>query len=156
MRNILLLCIFLTGFSTTVFAKTTSLEDPAIQDRFKALTSQLRCLKCQNMTIYDSQAGLADDLRKQIREQMHEGKTDDQIVAYLVARYGDFVRYKPPMEAKTVLLWVGPFLFMLIGGVMLVRYIKIRRNEAGNTDVENISEEEHLLARKLLEEGGDK
>jgi len=155
-RNILFLCVFLLGYSASVFAKTEPLEDPAIQDRFKALTSQLRCLKCQNMTIYDSQAGLADDLRKQIRDQMHEGKTDDQIVAYLVARYGDFVRYKPPMETKTVLLWAGPFLFMLIGGVMLIRYIKIRRKETGTADEESISEEDHLRARKILEEGGDK
>ncbi|MDX1811322.1 MAG: cytochrome c-type biogenesis protein [Gammaproteobacteria bacterium] len=156
MRKILFLCIFILGFSTKVFAEAEPMDDPAIHDRFKAVASELRCLKCQNLTIYDSKAGLADDLRKQIKEQIYAGKTDEQIVDYMVERYGDFVRYKPAMDTKNLLLWIGPFIFLVIGGVMLVRYINIRRKETANADVETISEEDHLRARRILEEGGDK
>ena len=158
MRKFVFLLILLTMslLGNAVLAKTEPLEDPAIKDRFKALASELRCLKCQNQTIYDSKAGLADDLRKQIRKQIYAGKTDKEIVDYMVARYGDFVRYKPAVNSKTMFLWIGPFLFMAIGGILLVRYINIRRKEAGAAENDTITEEDHLRARKILEESGEK
>ena len=92
------------------------------------LTEQLRCLVCQNETLADSRADLAEDLRKEIREQMKQGKSDQEIIAFLTQRYGDFVLYNPPVKATTYLLWFGPFVFLLGGIVMLYRYVR-RRGE---------------------------
>src|SRR5438876_11403870 len=102
-------------------------EDPQIEQRMKALTEQLRCLVCQNETLADSHADLAEDLRKQIREQMKAGKSDQEILAYLTQRYGDFVLYKPPVKLTTYLLWFGPFALLLSGIFVLYRYVKRRR-----------------------------
>lgn len=156
MKRFIFLLLFIFFGSLAQANEAELIEDPAIKDRFKAVASELRCLKCQNQTIYDSKAGLADDLRKQIRTQIYAGKSDSEIVDYMVSRYGDFVRYKPAMDSKNMLLWVGPFIFMLIGAVMLVRYVKIRRNEESSTDTDVISEEDHLRAKQILEQGGDK
>jgi cytochrome c-type biogenesis protein CcmH len=90
--------------------------DAVGEQRLKALAHELRCLVCQNQTIADSNADLAIDLRAQIREQIQAGKTDAQIKDYMVARYGDFVLYRPPVQSNTVLLWVAPFV-LLVGGV---------------------------------------
>jgi cytochrome c-type biogenesis protein CcmH len=93
----------------------------------KALTEQLRCLVCQNETLADSRADLAEDLRKQIREQMNAGKSDPEILAFLTQRYGDFVLYNPPVKATTYLLWFGPFVLLVGGTFVLYRYLKRRR-----------------------------
>jgi cytochrome c-type biogenesis protein CcmH len=102
-------------------------EDPKIEQRMKALTEQLRCLVCQNETLADSRADLAEDLRSQIREQMKAGKSDQEILAFLTQRYGDFVLYNPPVKATTYLLWFGPFILLILGTVVLFRYLKHRR-----------------------------
>jgi cytochrome c-type biogenesis protein CcmH len=102
-------------------------EDPKIEQRMKALTEQLRCLVCQNETLADSRADLAEDLRKQIREQMRAGKSDQEILAFLTQRYGDFVLYKPPVKKSTYVLWFGPFVLLVGGTVVLYRYLKSRR-----------------------------
>lgn len=149
----LLLAILFAPFLSANEAKLR--EDPKIKERFKHLASELRCLKCQNQTIWDSKAGLADDLRKQIRSQIYAGKNDEEIVEYMVDRYGDFVRFKPALDTKNMFLWVGPFIFMIIGGLLLVRYIKIRRTETSE-DNETISEEDRLRAEEILKQGGDK
>jgi len=130
-------------------------EDPEIKERFKAVASELRCLKCQNQSIYDSKAGLADDLKKQIREQIYAGKSDEEIVDYMVTRYGDFVRFKPAVDSKNIFLWIGPFIFLIIGGILLVRYINVRKNET-EEDSEAISEKDRLKAKAILEQNGDK
>ncbi len=150
------LLLLVSGFGFAHAGEAELNEDPAIKERFKAVASELRCLKCQNQTIYDSKAGLADDLRKQIRTQIYAGKSDEQIVEYMVARYGDFIRYKPAMDSKNMLLWAGPLLFLLLGGVLLFRYINIRKNEVVTVESESISEEDHLRAKRILEESGDK
>jgi cytochrome c-type biogenesis protein CcmH len=102
-------------------------EDPKIEQRMKALTEQLRCMVCQNETLADSRADLAEDLRKQIREQMKAGKSDQEILAFLTQRYGDYVLYKPPVKMTTYLLWFGPFVLLLGGTAVLYRYVKSRR-----------------------------
>jgi len=102
-------------------------EDPQIEQRMKHLTEQLRCLVCQNETLADSRADLAEDLRKQIREQMKAGKSDQEIMAFLTERYGDFVLYKPPVRTSTYLLWFGPFLLFGGGTFILYRYLGRRR-----------------------------
>ena len=100
--------------------------NPAVEARLKGLAHELRCLVCQNQTIADSDAPLAVDLRKQIRGMIAAGKTDDDIRAYMVERYGNFVLYKPPFSASTALLWAGPFVLLLIGVVVMVRLLKRR------------------------------
>lgn len=90
-------------------------EDPVIEARVMSLANELRCLVCQNQTIADSNAALAVDLRNQVRDQVKAGRSDEQIIDYLVARYGDFVLYRPPVKLTTVLLWVGPFVLLLAG-----------------------------------------
>src|SRR5690349_22227812 len=90
-------------------------DDATLERRAAALEKELRCLVCQNQTLAESNAPLAVDLRNQVREQLAAGKSEREVVDYLVARYGDFVRYRPPLKASTLLLWAGPFVF-LVGG----------------------------------------
>ena len=90
-------------------------EDPELEKRVTELSAELRCLVCQNQTIADSNADLAIDLRNQVREQLKRGATNEQIIDYMVERYGDFVLYRPPVKTTTLLLWVGPFLLLVIG-----------------------------------------
>ena len=102
-------------------------EDPELEKRLLALSQELRCLVCQNETLAESRAGLAEDLRREIREQMKAGKTDQEIIAFLTARYGDFVLYRPRVTPTTYLLWFGPFVLLAIGLVFLYRQLKQRR-----------------------------
>ena len=117
-----------------------------LEQRATALEEELRCLVCQNQTLADSNAPLAVDLRNQIREQLAAGRSDREVVDYLVARYGDFVRYRPPFKATTVLLWAGPFLFLLGGFYLLARVLRRRRVPAPQ-----LTSAERERAAKLLE-----
>jgi cytochrome c-type biogenesis protein CcmH len=90
-------------------------DDPAVEARLKALSTELRCLVCQNQTLADSSAPLAEDLRREIRELIAKGMSDKEITDYLVVRYGDFVRYRPPVKSQTLLLWIGPTILLLAG-----------------------------------------
>ena len=101
--------------------------DEAQNQRVRHLTEKLRCLVCQNQTIADSNAELAEDLRGQVRAQVAAGKTDDQIIGYMVDRYGDFVLYEPPFKATTVLLWMGPFVLLIVAIGVLVLVLRRRR-----------------------------
>ena len=125
------------------------IEDPAIEARMKDLTKQLRCLVCQNETLADSQAQLAEDLRREIREQIKAGKSDQEILAYATQRYGDFILYNPPVKATTWLLWFGPFLLLVAGSVLLFRFLKQRR---AMIEVKPLTPEERRRAEKLLRE----
>jgi len=121
-------------------------QDAALERRALALERELRCLVCQNQTLADSNAPLAMDLRNQIREQLAAGKSERDITEYLVARYGDFVLYRPPLRATTLFLWAGPFLFLLGGFYLLVRVVRRRRVAAPE-----LSDAERSRAAKLLE-----
>ena len=103
-------------------------NDPAVEARLKALSQELRCLVCQNQTLADSAAPLAEDLRQEIREQIAKGLSDKEITDYLVARYGNFVRYRPPVESQTLLLWVGPLLLLIAGFTVL--WLALRKRNA--------------------------
>ncbi len=123
MRRVSILILLLISLAGPALAKEAKpVEDPQIDQRMQALTQQLRCLVCQNETLADSRADLAEDLRKEIREQMKAGKSDQEIIAFLTQRYGDFVLYKPPVKATTYLLWFGPFVLLLGGTLLLYRY----------------------------------
>ena len=104
--------------------------DPQLEKRVMEVSQELRCLVCQNQTIADSSAPLAVDLRGQVREKLEQGMTQDQIIDYMVERYGEFVRYRPAMTAKTVVLWFGPALALFIAVVMLVRRLRVRHRAA--------------------------
>ena len=128
-------------------------DDPVAEKRAVTLEQQLRCLVCQNETIAASQADLAKDLRKEIREQIKAGRTDDQIKQYLVDRYGDFVLYDPPLKATTVLLWGGPFALLLGGIIALFVYMRRRR---GRVEQSALSDDERARARALLQANEDR
>jgi cytochrome c-type biogenesis protein CcmH len=123
-------------------------ENPAVEDRLKKLAVELRCLVCQNQTLADSNAPLAEDLRREVREMIAKNMTDDQIVEFLVARYGDFVRYRPPFKLATVLLWAGPFLLLVIGGAAML--ISLRRRNLQD-DLPSLSDDDRQRAVRLLE-----
>jgi cytochrome c-type biogenesis protein CcmH len=125
-------------------------QDPVAQARAVRLSSELRCLVCQNQTIADSNADLAVDLRRQVREQIAQGRTDREIIDFMTTRYGEFVLYRPPLRASTLLLWGGPALLLLAGGFVLVRVLRARRTDA----VPALSDEERARAERLLA-GGD-
>lgn len=121
------LIIFSLIAPNVVIAETaTEIANQEIEDRLKVLSTELRCLVCQNSTLADSDAELAQDLRNEIRTLMHEGKTDEEVVDYLVARYGDFIRFRPPVNSSTAFLWFGPFIMLIIGGIAL--FIVLRKH----------------------------
>ena len=102
-------------------------DDPALEAHMLQLTSEMRCLVCQNQTIADSHAGLAEDLRQEVRELLRKGDTDQQVIDYMTARYGDFVLYRPPVSGRTLLLWYGPGA-MLVGGLVALGLVLHRRS----------------------------
>ena len=148
MLGMILLSASLLCFSMVVPAKDAQpTEDPRFEQRMKDLTKQLRCLVCQNETLADSQADLAEDLRRQVREQMKAGKSDQEIIAFLTQRYGDFVLYNPPIKASTYLLWFGPFVLLIVGTFLLYRYVRRRRDLIHEAP---LTTEERLRAEELL------
>jgi cytochrome c-type biogenesis protein CcmH len=108
--------------------------DPALEQRVMALSNELRCLVCQNQTIADSSAPLAEDLRNQVREKIRQGASDSQIIDFMVERYGDFVLYRPPFKATTFLLWFGPLLLLAAGSIVLLRRL-VRRRPARDVEM---------------------
>ncbi len=102
--------------------------DPVLEARVNALAAELRCLVCQNQSLADSHAELAVDLKNQVREQLRAGRSEPQVVEYMTQRYGDFVLYRPPLKASTVLLWLGPLLLVLLGGAVLMRSLRQARS----------------------------
>lgn len=121
--------------------------DPVLEREVVTIASELRCLVCQNQSIAESNAPLAVDLRNQVKEQLQAGRTRDEIRAYMVERYGDFVLYRPPVNAATLLLWLGPLLLMAAGFLVLYRRIARRTAETWP-----LSEAERERAAKLLAE----
>ena len=102
------------------------LQDHALQARFERITKELRCLVCQNESIADSNVELASDLRRQVREMLVAGNSDDEIFDFMTDRYGEFVRFNPPVDRKTVLIWGAPFIVLLLGVVIIVRIVRGR------------------------------
>lgn len=153
MRRTALQILIMCSLALAVLAQEAKplSDDPELEKRVTKLSQELRCLVCQNETLADSRADLAEDLRNQIREQMRAGKSDKEIIAFLTARYGDFVLYRPPVKPKTYLLWFGPFLLLLGGLFMLFRYVKQRREEIPEKP---LTEEEHRRAEDLLGANG--
>jgi cytochrome c-type biogenesis protein CcmH len=126
-------------------------DDPVVEQRMIAISEEMRCLVCQNESLAVSRADLAVDLRRELRELIRQGRTDSEIRDYMVARYGDFVLYRPRVKPLTWLLWAGPFLLMVVGIVILMLYLRRRNRAIGPA---SLSEDEALRADALLKEGG--
>lgn len=109
-------------------------DDPVIEQRMNRLAEDLRCLVCQNESLAGSRAELAEDLRREIRTQMKAGKSDAEVIEYLTTRYGDFVLYRPPFKPVTYLLWLGPFIFLAIGGAVWAVTLRRRRRLQAQPD----------------------
>ena len=146
------ICMFLclvaaAGFSSAVEQDVIdkSTNDLVLEKRVHKLTEELRCLVCQNQTIADSHSGLAIDLKNQVREKVVQGASDQEILDYMVQRYGDFVLYRPPVKQTTWLLWFGPFLLMLLGLLFLAMKVINRPKQDAN-----VSEAELQRAAQLL------
>jgi len=132
------------------------LTDPALEARAREISKGLRCLVCQNQTIDDSSADLARDLRLIVRERLGQGDSDKEVTDYVRARYGDFVLLKPPLSLATLLLWIGPFLFLLIACIAWWRYYAQRRNNApSSTQPPPLSKDEQTRLEALLNDNQD-
>ncbi len=153
MHKILLLLLCMAAWNaapaTATEAKPVS-EDPALEQRVMQIANELRCLVCQNQTIADSHAELAVDLRNQVRDQLKQGKSEQEILDYMVQRYGDFVRYRPPVKMQTLVLWVGPFLLLAGGLFALLRFLRRRRQSPEINDVSQarLDEASRILSGK--------
>jgi cytochrome c-type biogenesis protein CcmH/NrfF len=122
-------------------------QDPALEARVNALSNQLRCLVCQNQTIAESNAGLAVDLKNQVRERLQKGESESQIIDFMVARYGDFVLYRPPFKMTTLILWLGPLLLVITGLLVLYRRLKsVSRQPQTDLSAADRKRAERLLA----------
>jgi len=144
----LLLLLSCMAFALATGAAQSAADDPAMEARLRNLSQELRCLVCQNETLADSRADLADDLRREIREQMKAGKSDQEIIAFLTQRYGDFVLYRPRVRPVTYLLWFGPFVLLISGMLVLYRYVKQRRDSISEKP---LTAAERRRAEDLLE-----
>jgi len=126
---VLLICLLASVVTAQVQEEEVPSDDPVIEQRLANLSKELRCLQCQNQTLADSPAGLAADLRREIRVQMKAGKSDQEIINFLTQRYGQFILYRPRVTPTTYLLWFGPFVLLLAGLALLFNYIKHRRDQ---------------------------
>ncbi len=126
-------------------------DDPVVEQRLIAISEEMRCLVCQNESLSGSRSELAQDLRRELRNQIRQGRTDSEIRDFMVSRYGDFVLYRPPVKPTTILLWAGPFVLMIAGVIVLLVYLR-RRNSA--LDRNELTEDESRRALALLREDG--
>ncbi len=156
-RAALTLFFILAGFFASTAAIGSEINeaalaaDPVAEKRLQALSAELRCLVCQNQTIADSNAELAQDLRREVRAMIRDGKSDQQIIDFMVTRYGDFVLYRPPVKGITLLLWGGPVVLLVLGLIVLIRYQRRRALRVAAQD-KPLSADEASRAEALLKE----
>jgi len=147
---LLFLVVLLAALGRAIAEDAQALGDPAVEQRLKTLSNELRCLVCQNQSLADSNADLAVDLRNQVREQIVAGRSDDDIRTWLTERYGDFVLYRPPLKATTVMLWLGPAL--LLAAALAALFLTLRRRRRG-APAPALTEAERRRAEALLDTG---
>lgn len=133
-----LLAALLLATTTMATEEPLRFDSPEQEARFNDLASELRCLVCQNQTLSDSDAPLAQDLRSEIFAMMAQGKSDDEIKAFMVERYGDFVLYRPPLQTNTLVLWLAPLLLLAVGGLVTARAV---RRRAAQLEAEEVAED---------------
>ena len=147
-RTMLLAAALVLATAAAPAIDTAAFDDPALEARYRALISELRCLVCQNQTLADSNAPLAVDLRDEVREQLAAGASDGEVVAYLTARYGDFVLYRPRFTATTAALWLAPLLLLLLA--LTVAWRALRRGPGAAIPADDV---ERARVRALLGDG---
>jgi len=147
MKRIIAVLLMVLALPAYANEAAPAAQDPALEQRVMRLTSELRCLVCQNQSLADSHADLAIDLKNQVRSQMQAGKSDAEIREFMVARYGDFVLYRPPLKSTTALLWAGPFLLLAAGGLALGFYLRRRRKRLTESE---LTPEQRARAEALL------
>jgi cytochrome c-type biogenesis protein CcmH len=136
MRKILLIAIYLLSLGGAIANEAAPLaDDPVTEQRLISISEEMRCLVCQNESLAGSRSDLANDLRREIRILIKEGKSDEQIRAFMVERYGDFVLYRPPVKPITWLLWIGPFVILIIGVAGLLSYLRRRNNSVPHVNL---------------------
>ncbi len=141
----------LLSWSAAAAIDTYQFKSVEQEQQYRELTEQLRCPKCQNNSIADSNAIIAADMRTKVYELMMQGQSKPQIIDYMVARYGNFVTYEPPVTPATLILWLGPLLFVLIGGAVVILRTRHRRAGAANANDEFSEQEQQRLAALLKE-----
>lgn len=152
MRTLLLVfAVLLSGISYAKEAAPLA-EDEAVEKRLNTIAEELRCLVCQNESLAGSRADLAQDLRREVRNQLKQGKTDAEVKDFMVSRYGDFVLYRPPVKPTTWLLWAGPFVLLIAGVVALIAYLRRRGKAVTKAGADHLSAEEQQRAAALLAE----
>lgn len=152
MKRLLTCFLMLLALGTALGKEAIPMaEDPVVEQRLIAISEELRCLVCQNESLAGSRADLALDLRRELRELIKQGQSDEQIKEFMVSRYGDFVLYRPPVKPTTWVLWLGPFGLMLAGVAALVVYLRRRSREVAD---DTMTDEERQQADALLKEGG--
>lgn len=144
--------LLLTASVVVANEATPMAKDTVLEAQVMAISHELRCLVCQNQTIADSDAELAVDLRNQVREMIVAGKDEDEIIDYMVERYGDFIRYRPPVQPTTYVLWFGPFILFAVGLGVLILNIRSRRRNTNETDEEQLSTDERERVQTLLKQ----
>jgi cytochrome c-type biogenesis protein CcmH len=147
MKRLLLLLVFLLPVYSYAGVAKDLAEDPVLEQRMVKLAEKLRCLVCQNESLASSRSDLAKDLRQEVREKMKQGMSDQEIIDFLVSKYGDFVLFDPPMKRYTLLLWYGPFALLLVGLIGLVIQVRKRKTEISET---KLSIEDSQRAAALL------
>jgi cytochrome c-type biogenesis protein CcmH len=145
------------SLSTALMAKEAAplAQDEAVEKRMVAISDEMRCLVCQNESLSGSRAELAQDLRREIREMIKQGKSDEEIMSFMVSRYGDFVRYRPPVKSTTWLLWFGPFILLAAGIAALMAYLRRRGRELKAGGDAPLTADEQQRAKALLDAGGN-
>lgn len=162
MRKLILLLAFLLPTSLWAAIDTYEFKDEATRERFKQLTFELRCPKCQNQNLQDSNSPIASDLRNEVYRMLQQGDDNQEIIDFMVARYGDFVLYKPPVNKATYLLWYGPFVLVVIGAVVMLLVSRKRKSVVGkdegvDEDLEqHLSEAEENRLKDILKDGENK
>jgi len=151
LQLIALLAFFIASVASASSLSNYTFDSPEKEEEFRALTAELRCLVCQNQSLADSDAELADDLRREVYELFRAGKSHAEIATFLTDRYGDFVLYDPPLKPSTYVLWFGPLFMFLIGCAMLIRTLRKKSQSQETT----LSEEEQRRLDTLLSETSD-
>jgi cytochrome c-type biogenesis protein CcmH len=151
MKKLILLLLFAGLGTAFAGVEVTQFERAEQEQQYNRLIAELRCLVCQNQNLADSNAELAQDLRQEVYEMIQAGASDQEIINFMVVRYGDFVLYRPPFKTTTAFLWVGPFIILIVGFVILLVFIRKRR-QLGAVELD---ETEHARARELLNQNNE-
>ncbi len=148
LKNIIfILCVLFVSSQANARFETHDFASPQMEKDYNVLVQELRCLVCQNQNLADSNAELAQDMRLRVYKMLSEGSSKDEIVEFMVVRYGDFVMYRPPVKSTTFLLWFGPLIFFAVAAIVVVSYM--RRQKKG---IEVVDEQQQKKAKSLLDD----